>query len=204
MAVSPLKTLTIFRFKALFRIFILSLLIPSGLKAQSQLLELNSYFDDSAREWLLFGMLTDSAVVEEPEEIEGTMRIKWELNNDFSEWSIDYNEIFYTIKTKFGREDRWELRSSDNELVELSTKWRNDMTEWTVKYDGLNIKWEAEYKNDLNVWFFETKENGFFEMYTLFEGDSRDWLFEDKTKGIPDCVKMACLFITSYVTNPKQ
>lgn len=188
--------------KQVFKLIILCLGVCLGnLTAQTILTGASSYYDDSAVEWTIFGVDTNTV---EPEEIEGTLSIKWILRNDFSEWTFDYNNEFTNVKMKFDDFSRWELRTEYNEIVDIKTRWRNDITEWKISYDGITYLWKAEYKNDLNSWFFETENAGYFDMYTQYENDTRDWGIEDQTNGIPDCVKHAAIFITIYCTTPKQ
>lgn len=64
--------------------------------------------------------------------------------------------------------------------------------------------WRTEYPSDLEYWFFELSENNFFEMWTEIQGDLRDWAINDKAANVPDEVKIAAIFITVYLTSPKQ
>jgi len=166
---------------------------------------IESYYDDSASEWTMYGLdPEEEQEMEEMQEIDGSLRIKWILRNDFSEWTFDYNNEISNIKMKFDDFSRWELRTENNDIVDIQTKWRNDITEWKITHGGSIYKWQSEYKNELNSWFFETDSSGYFDMYTLYSNDSRDWGIEDQTIDIPDCVKLAAIFITIYCTTPKQ
>jgi len=184
-----------------FFLFLLTGLTPyQSTFAQTVLTGIESYYDDSAAEWTLYGADPENDMAE----INGSLAIKWILRNDFSEWTFDYNGLYSNVKMKFDNYSRWELRTEENDIVDIQTKWRNDITEWKIEHEGVTYKWKSEYKNELNSWFFETDNSGYFDMYTLYTNDTRDWGIEDQTIDIPDCVKMAAIFVTIYCTTPKQ
>ncbi len=198
---SKRKTLTIFlsRLKCSLLLFVLLYSNSTTLLSQSELYSINSVWDDSATEWKLYGWDNDG------EDIEGELRIKWGLRNDFSEWIADYNEQYITIRQKYNNDNtRWELRSDSGIIIDIKSKWRGDNTEWTISSGDQKIKWHSEYRNDLNLWYFEDENIGYMEMITYENNDSRDWEIIDNAATITDEMKIAALFITLYNTTPKR
>jgi len=172
--------------------------------AQSEFLQISAESDFSASDWNLY-----SYVLEEDEDyidkIYGVLRIKWPLRASWDEWRIENNNVIYDIKQKWGNNrDEWELRSETGQIVSIKTKWRNDYTEWVIKSDQHEIRWISEFERDLSSWFFEHKTLGHMSMYTEFRGDPRDWVIEDFSEKISDEIKLAAIFITTYLTNPKN
>jgi len=175
-------------------------LLANSILAQSEFTGASARWDDSAREWEIF-----SFVGEDEYESENELRLKWPLKNDWTEWTFDYNNNFNYIKLKWPNDPgHWELRTEDGAVVSIKTKWRNDFTEWVIEMEDLKINWISEYRANMSSWYFESDELGYLNMYTAFRGDPRDWLIEDHALEMPDEIKMAAIFISIYLTNPKQ
>jgi len=91
--------------------------------------------------------------------------------------------------------------NTDYGTVSIKQKWRNDITEWTVQYEDIRLKWTTDFGRDISQWYFEDKELGYMQMWTAYEGDPRDWEIEDKAPNVPDEMKMAMLLITVILAN---
>ncbi len=170
-------------------------LFPVFLLGQNILTGISSTWDDSFTEWIIFT---------ENEATEGTFNMKWPLQRDWSEWTVELGSLDATIRTKWRNDfSRWELRS-DEMIVDFSPIWRDDFTEWRFLFAGHQLKWQSAYKNDWNIWFMEDRTYGYLEMYTVFEGDPRDWEVFDDSLALPDEVKLAMLFTTLFYTMPRQ
>lgn len=157
----------------------------------------HSVYDDSAREWLMYSY--DSL-----DNFESHMTIKWPFRNDWTEWTVDHRNAYYHIRMRSSRNPvQWEI-TGDNYRVSIRQKWLNDPSQWVLSYSNKHLMWRTEYPSDLEYWFFELSENNFFEMWTEIQGDLRDWAINDKAANVPDEVKIAAIFITVYLTSPKQ
>ena len=97
----------------------------------------------------------------------------------------------------------WEL-THENRVISMKQKWRNDLSEWDIHYSGNILKWKTVYPNRLDEWYFEIDEENYFDMWTRYSGDPRDWDIDDRASNIPDEVKLAAMFITIYLANPRQ
>ena len=155
----------------------------------------HSEWDDELFEW--------NVIYEtEEEEEEGEIDATWAHNRDFSQWDYSIGDYDGTIWRKWpDREDQWEVRSDGNTTT-IKTKWLNDVSEWTIIYNGeIKVSWISKGFNDGNTWLLNKSEYGEFEFYTEFIDDPRDWLIYDATSAdLPFDVKMACCFIAMYVT----
>lgn len=181
--------------------FILISFLCCGLTtyAQSYITGISSYYDDSASEWTIYGVDAN-----EEEEIEGELRIKWILRNDFSEWTLDYDNLLYTVRQKFNNDNsQWSIRSEQGEVADIKTKWHRDYSEWVVSYNREKYTWQTVYKNDGSQWYYETDKDNYIEMFTANGSDTRDWIVNDYIE-LDDIVKLSFLFITMYNTTPKQ
>ena len=179
--------------------FALLFICNHSVVSQTYLSGISCTWDDSYAEWTIFA---DS----EGEEIEGDLRLKWANRANWTEWTVDnLTDIRIQIKQKYpNNSELWELRSGD-QIMTMQTKWRQDITEWRIKYDDKSLIWRTEHNNDLNYWYFEDSEHGILEMYTIYDNDSRDWEIQDQTTdNVFVELKIACIFISSYFSSPKQ
>jgi len=192
----------IFHSKLSHNILFLSLLLWSlSAHSQSYLTGISSYYDDSASEWTIYGVDAE----DEEKEIEGEMRIKWALRGDFSEWTLDYDNVVYTVRQKFNNDiSQWSIRSEHGVTADIRTKWNRDFSEWVINYKRGKYTWKTATRNDGSTWYYEVAENNYIEMYTANGADTRDWLINDYLEDVDDIVKLSFLFITMYNTTPKQ
>jgi len=162
---------------------------------------ISSYYDDSASEWTIYGVDAE----DEEEEIEGEMRIKWALRGDFSEWTLDYDNVLYTVRQKFNNDiSQWSIRSEYGTTADIKTKWNRDFSEWVISYSRRKYTWQTATRNDGSTWYYEVDENNYMEMYTANGADTRDWIINDYLENVDDIVKLSFLFTTIYNTTPKQ
>lgn len=170
-----------------------------SLIAQSEFYACNSKFDDSASEWYIYTIDKDG------NEVESQIRLKWPFKNDWTEWSAIHHDDFYNVKLKYKNiPDHWEMRTPHGSIISMKTKWSNDFTEWVITENDLKLKWISEYRNNMSSWYFEHKTLGFMNMYTYNAGDPRDWILEDEAIDVSDEMKLAMVFISVYLTNPKR
>ncbi|NNF22936.1 MAG: hypothetical protein HKN67_13435 [Saprospiraceae bacterium] len=177
--------------------FVLYISFLNILVAQTYLTGVSTKWDDAFFEWQVYAF-------ENEEETEGELRLKWPFKNDWTEWVLDIEDQYFTIRLRYRNVlDHWEIRGGDV-LVEMKPIWLNDYTQWRISYNGERIKWKTQYPNDLNYWFYEDDANGFAEFYTIYRNDPRDWEFNDQTENIPFEVKLAMAFISIYYSTPKS
>ena len=179
--------------------FLYFFLLSWSLSAQVQLTGISSQWNDSFSEWKVY------ASIDSTQEIEGEMHLKWAFKNDWTEWVIDnILDTRVNIKMKYANNSNfWELRSG-NTIIMMQTKWSNDFTEWRVKFDGGQVNWKADYKSNLNYWYYDDDKFGFMEMFSVYDNDPRDWEIIEKSTNIPQEVNLACMFLTSFFTSPRQ
>ncbi|MBT8189296.1 MAG: hypothetical protein KJO50_07470 [Bacteroidia bacterium] len=177
--------------------FVLYISFLNILVAQTYLTGVSTKWDDAFFEWQVYAF-------ENEEETEGELRLKWPFKNDWTEWVLDIEDQYFTIRLRYRNVlDHWEIRGGDV-LVEMKPIWLNDYTQWRISYNSERIKWKTQYPNDLNYWFYEDDANGFAEFYTIYRNDPRDWEFNDQTENIPFEVKLAMAFISIYYSTPKS
>lgn len=180
------------RYSILFSVFIL--FSSSSISAQ-QLQTIVTNWSDSFTEWTIY---TDN------EDEEGYLRMKWQNKNDWTQWEYRIGEWTGQIRTKWpNKVDDWEVRG-ENLIIDARAMWRNDPREWRINSpNGYSYKWKSRFGNILEEWKIDTEDHGFFEMYTSYEGDPREWTIVDELNAsLPE--KMMLVFLTIINSTPKQ
>ncbi len=156
---------------------------------------ISTQWDNSFKEWYIYT---------EDEEEEGELFIRWKFTNDWSEWDYELNDESGAIKTKFPRDlSQWELRGN-NQIVTMKTRWMNDFTEWKIGDGTVDLILESRFTNQLEEWEVDDKTYGSLKIYTVYEGDLRDWAIEDNlSEEVSFEIKMAILFTVIYQSTPK-
>ena len=164
---------------------------------QSQFYAISSSYDDSAREWSIY------YVDNEGDEERATLYLKWPFRNDWTEWSLDLGPNLYSIRQMYNLLPvQWTLSGPDSS-ISIRQKWRGDNNIWVISYGDKKIIWRTDVTNNFDVWYMQLSEEEYFDMWTVYPGDSRDWDIEDKTATLPIEVKVAAIFTTVYLTSPK-
>jgi len=170
----------------------------ASLEAQLNYVQVSSQWDDSFREWVIYSF------DEEEKEIEHMLSVDWPDKNRWADWTIEHEKYSTAVRQKWkNKPDNWELRTPDL-LLQFQPKWRNDYNEWTLNWDENKLSWKTVNTNNLAHWYFENKEFGVFEMFTINNGDPRDWEIIDETKNLPKDIKDGLIFIALYLTAPKR
>ena len=160
-----------------------------------QLTAVATQWSDSFREWIVYT---------EVEGEEGYLRLRWNSRGDWTQWEYRIGEYTGQIKTKWPeRVDEWEVRG-ENFIIDARTIWRDNKREWRITDPGsVQYKWQSRYANHLEEWVIDTEQYGFFEMYTAFEGDPREWIIVDELDAsLPE--RMMLVFLTIINSTPKQ
>ena len=174
--------------KLLFYFFLLA-----SLQAQAQVLTgISAKWSDSFREWVIY-----------TEDDEGELRMRWLMDDDWTEWEYRIGEESGTIKLKWpGDPNQWSLRSG-SQVVSMRTRWNNDPREWRIEADK-NFIIKSRYGNIRDEWQIEDDRYGNFEMITSWEGDPRDWAITDELdESVSIHTKMALVFTVIFNSVPK-
>ncbi len=169
------------------------ILFLANVPIQAQVLTgISTKWSDSFREWVIYS-----------EDEEGELRMRWMLDNDWSEWEYRIGEETGTIKVKWrDTPNEWELRGG-SEIVIMRTRWTNDPREWRIE-NRQNFIIKSRYGNIRDEWQIEDDRYGNFEMITSWEGDPRDWAITDELdESVSIHTKMALVFTVIFNSVPK-
>lgn len=168
--------------------FIILIFLIHSINISAQTLEgIALEWGDDFSEWTIFFDETE----------EGEMKTRWQLGDDWTEWTYEVNGNYGQIRMKWdGRLNEWEIRGSGR-IVTARTIWNNDFTEWRITNNSKTINWRSKYKNILETWQVSSQDYGYFELYTNWEGDPRDWIIIDELDETVSLeMKMAMVFTT--------
>ena len=174
---------------------------------------ISARWSDSFVEWELFAPAPDSLQTvnddgeqeELVEEAVGELKLRWlNLRDDWTEWDFSLGDERGTIRMKWKDDpSQWELRTYSGSVVSMRASWRNDLTEWRVTDNSIALTLKTRWSGQLDEWLVQDNTRGTFYMYTLYEGDPRDWAIEeslDETVSGP--MKMALVFLGVFHASP--
>ncbi len=167
-------------------------IMPFSMTAQ-QVIGLATRWNDTFREWSIYT---------EDEELEGTLNLRWQ--DRWSEWEYRIGEVTGQIRQKW-RDDpsAWELRSG-MDIITIRTVWKDDFRNWRISNGRKQVTLKTRYGNLWDEWSLR-EADGFFNIYTNFEGDPRDWVIEhDMDDSFNLSMQMALAFIAIYNSIPKE
>ena len=170
-------------------------LLSSHLISQ-QITSVHTRWDDSFREWILYDANSEE---------EGSLTMRWELNDDWSKWDYRLGEISGSIDMKWrDNPEEWEVRGFD-ELVYARTVWPRDLSRWRLKDDEITIQFGSRFTHRADEWSIQTKQYGDFVIYTEFEADPRDWIIIDElSEEVSFTMKLAMIFLAIHHGSPRQ
>ncbi|MCC6463221.1 MAG: hypothetical protein IT260_22320 [Saprospiraceae bacterium] len=175
---------------------------------------ISARWGDSFVEWELYTATTDTTLTDEidasgapDEELYGELKLRWlNLRDDWSEWDYQLGDERGTIKLKWKDDPtQWELRTYSGAIITMRAAWTNDLSEWRVTNNNISLTLRSRWTNQADEWLVQDDARGSFYLYTLREGDPRDWAIEDKLDAsISQPMKMALVFLTVFQSSPRQ
>ncbi|MBK6933095.1 MAG: hypothetical protein IPH12_20370 [Saprospirales bacterium] len=170
-------------------------------------------WSDSFVEWELFVFASDSSAVQEDaaeapnEELYGDLQLRWlNLREDWTEWDFTLGNERGTIRMKWKDDPtQWELRTYGGAVVTMRAAWSNDLSEWRVTDNNLSLSLRSRWNNQIDEWLVQDNAHGTFYLYTLAEGDPRDWAVEDDLDDtVSEYMKLALIFLTVFHSTPRM
>ena len=176
-------------------VFIFTFLCLQTASAQ-KILGISTTYSDSFREWI---------IPTEDDDVIGELRMRWSLQNDWTEWDLTVGDIDATIIQKWKEDPNlWEIRC-EGYVVTAKTVWRGEFNRWKLSDGKHQINWRSVYNNQLDEWATDNLDDYFFKVYTYREGDPRDWVIEDNLPAdVSDAMRIAMIFLTIHFSSPHR
>ena len=153
-------------------------------------------FSDSFRSWFLYA----------DEDAEGTLKLRWNLRDDWTEWEYRIGERFGSIKQKWrNNPNEWEVRG-DNVIVRMQTVFNNDFSKWRVTDGTHRFEFRTRYGNRADEWLVrDPDQHGDLQIYSTYPEDPRDWeIVDDLDEEIPFATKVALIFLAIHHSSPNE
>lgn len=159
-----------------------------------KLIGLRTEYDDTFQEWVL--------VTADEDDFDGELSITF---SDFTDWSFQLGELSGNIRQKWtGKDGTWEVYA-EGETVVINRVWPGDNREWKLTSGKLRKTIRTRYGTSADEWRLSNEKDGFFDIFTEWEGDPRDWIIEENlNEDYSNTFKVALAFIAIYNSMPKQ
>lgn len=182
-------------------IFACLMLWVTALHAQT-LTGISSTYNDDLTEWELFhevALEPDSVDTEYEEELIGRLSPLWPMRKDLRDWRYEIDGNQGTIRQKWSTDKtHWEL-SDDESRITMQPTFPGDVSNWRLTDNNISLTLRCRYGNVADEWLVDDSKYGTFYMYTLHEGDPRDWVIKNKlNEDVPQGMQMALAFIVLY------
>ncbi len=174
---------------------VLALIVPSAVVSQT-MIGIGTRYNDSFREW---------TITTDQEEVEGELRMRWTFRNDWTEWDVRIGDLVATVEQKWKDDPGfWEIRC-DGVTVNARTAWPGDNTRWKLSDGKHQFNWYTRYDNKRDEWMTEDLPGGFFQVYTYWEGDPREWVIADELQDdVSQAMRIAMVFLAIHFSSPRQ
>ena len=167
---------------------------------------MSSIYSDDLTEWNLYQIEdADKGVAQdedyEPEEVlVGRLSVLWPMKEDrLRDWQYEIDGNRGTIRQKWSTDKtHWELSDSDSRIT-MQPTYPGDVRNWRITDNDITLTLRCRYGNVADEWLVDDSRYGTFYMYTLREGDPRDWIIKNKLKEeVPAGMQMAIAFVVMF------
>ena len=184
---------SLFNYRILLVLIAIFLFGKSTLSAQTLTGAATRYSNDYG-DWILYTL---------DEDTEGTLQRRWKTSDDWTTWDYRIGEHTGQVKLKWSKNsNEWEIRGS-NQIITARTIYNNDFRQWRLSGNSSRLTIGSRYGNIVEDWEVKEDHLGYFGIYTVWEGDPREWKIVDELSdevSIP--MKVALTFIVLYHSTP--
>jgi hypothetical protein len=121
------------------------------------------------------------------------------MRSDLRDWQYEINGSRGSIRQKWSTDKtHWELSDADSRIT-MQPTWPGQVRSWRITDNNITLTLECRYGNVADEWLVDDPKYGTFYMYTMREGDPRDWIIKNKMQSdLPQGIQMACVFIVLF------
>lgn len=179
------------------RVFAICCLISFKLLLTAQDISIiRTFYANDFRDWLFYDAQENEL---------GTMRTRWQLNRDYSQWDIRIGELSGSIGLRWqDRPNEWEIRLQDKFYTVAST-WPGQLDSWRITTPGKTYYLNMIEDPEGFQWALEQDQNTLSYIYNVYFDDPREWEVERilKNEKIDPSLMIVALFIVTYYSTPK-
>jgi hypothetical protein len=172
------------------------ILLLSAFQLEAQrIIGIGTRYNDTFREWV---------ITTEDEKVQGELRMRWEMRDDWTEWDIRIGDVVATVEQKW-RDDPnlWEIRC-DGIVVNAKTVWPNEFNRWKLTDGNHHFNWGTKYVNLLDEWKTDLRTKEQMSVYTYWEGDPREWVvIDDLDPDVSTAMRIAMIFLAIHFSAPR-
>lgn len=152
-------------------------------------------YNNTFKEWII---TTDN------EDVKGELRMRWSFSHDWSAWDFELGDEHGTIDQKWkGEPDLWEIKCN-GVIVTARTAWRGEYYRWKLNDGTHQFNFFPKYANQPKEWVTEENDNGFFQIYTYYDNDAREWVIKDELpKDVSTAMRLALIFLALHFSTPR-
>jgi hypothetical protein len=153
-------------------------------------------WSDSFAEWVIYT---------EIEGEEGELRQKWQMQDDWTDWQYRLGNASGNIRLKWkDNPNEWEARG-DGQIATARTVWNNNFREWRITDGRHSCTLVSRDGNVWDEWMLRASSAGDFQMYTVWQGDPREWdIVDELAPEISLPARLLAAFIVAFHSSPRQ
>ena len=171
------------------------LLILPSLSTAQDIIGVSSAWSDSFREWIF---------VTPDEDRSGKLYMRWPSRDDWTQWDFRLRDTTADFRLKWKDDPNlWEVRSLGT-TVTARTMWAGDFSQWRLSDGTHTVVWKSKYGNLRDEWIVRDEEQGFFSVYTYWEGDPREWVvYDELNEDVSYAMRLAMIFLALHHSTPR-
>lgn len=155
---------------------------------------LRTFYANDYRDWLFY---------DEQENEMGTLRTRWQMTKDYSQWDIRLGELSGSILLRWqDRPNEWEVRISDD-LFTMTSTWPNQLDSWRITNEGDTYYLNLIPDPEGTQWALEQDQNILAYIYNVYYDDPREWEVKRHQEKINQNLLITAFFLVSYYSSPK-
>jgi hypothetical protein len=178
------------------RIFIFLFFFVQQLLTAQDISILRTFYADDYRDWLFYDAKENEL---------GTLRTRWQMTRDYSQWDIRLGELSGSILLRWqDRPNEWEVRIKDDFCYVVST-WPGQLDSWRISYKDKTYYLNLIPDPEGIQWALEQDQNALCYIYNVYYADPREWEVhrEKGQENIDTTLMVTALFLVSYYSTPK-
>lgn len=155
---------------------------------------LRTFYADDFRDWLFYN----------EDEIEiGTLRARWQLTSDYTQWDVRIGERSGSILLRWDdRPNEWEIRIQ-NDFLSASPTWPGQFDSWRITDHATSYYLNLIKDPEGIQWVLTKDQDSICYFYNAYLNDLRDWSIEYQNIELNSNLIITALFLSTYYSTPK-